>query len=458
MNMDRTLNQLREIDKDELIGLVLSLQDEIKKLRAELEAAKKSGKRQASPFSKGSPKTNPKKPGRKPGKNHGNHHRRAIPEAVDREIHVPIKTGVIDQDGNPLCPDCHEPLDDYETHSQYQTDIPPPPKPIVTKFNIETARCLCCDRRFQGRHTEQTSDALYAANNQLGPRLLGFSAELKYGFGLSFEKVQKYIFKHYATRLSRSTLCRFSQRLTQKALPSYETLILAIRGSRIVCADETGWRINGSSAWLWVFSGKDVTVYLVDPSRGHEVAEKILGNDFTGKLSTDGFLAYDALNISPDNRQQCASHLIKRSKELQELKTRHAVLFSRQVAAILKAGIKLHQRHDKLTEHGFNIQRGKIEAAMDRVLSKQLTDPDNARFARHLLKHRRSLFTYLYDDQHELAPTNNEGEREIRPAVITRKLGACNRSMQGAATTSVLTSLGPVQKQLFTKFYFGLIT
>jgi transposase len=184
METEFSNTQLRETTKDELIELVLTLQSENKKLRKALEESQRLDKRQASPFSKGTPKVNPKRPGRKSGKKHGNHHRREIPKSVDREIYVPIKTGLMNQDGNPLCPDCHEMLDDYETHSQYQTDIPPAPKPIVTKFNIEVARCPCCDQRFQGRHEEQTSDALHAANSQLGPRILGLAAELKYGFGL----------------------------------------------------------------------------------------------------------------------------------------------------------------------------------------------------------------------------------------------------------------------------------
>jgi|SRR5579864_724676 len=441
MKKDCLNNPVQELTRDELIELVLSLQSENKKLREALETLQRIGKRQVSPFSKGQPKKQPKKPGRKSGEEHGEHHRREEPKLIDREIHVPIETGLMDPDGHPLCPDCYEPLNDYALYAQYQTDIPPPPQPIVTKFNIEVARCPYCERRFQGRHEEQTSPALHAAKNQLGPRLLGLAAELKYGFGLSYEKVQKYFSRHHDLNVSRSTICRASQRLAQKALPSYEQLILSIRRSRVVCADETGWRINGNSAWLWVFSAQSVTVYLIDPHRGHAVAERVLGKYFKGKLSTDGFLAYDALAIAPQDRQQCQAHLLKRSRELQALKTRQAVVFSRQVAAILKAGIKLHQRHTELTEQGFKIQRGKIEAAMDRVLDKQLSDPDNARFARHLRKHRESLFTYLYDEQHELAPTNNEAEREIRPGVITRKLGACNRSHKGAATTSVLTSL-----------------
>lgn len=434
-------NYLRDISKDELIKLILSQQTEIEKLKAALEESQRSGKRQASPFSKGKSKKEHKKPGRKSGKDHGEHHRGKIPPKVDFKINVPIKTGLMDQDGNPLCPDCHEQLEDFEIHTQYQTDIPPPQKPIVTQFNVEVARCPCCDQRFQGRDPQQTSDALYAANTQVGPNVLSLASELKYGFGLSFEKIADYFLRTHKIKVSRSTLCRASQRLAEKSMPSFQNLVFSIRRSRVVCADETGWRINGDSAWLWVFSAEGVTVYLVDPTRGHEVAEKVLGKEFQGTLSTDGYLAYDAMGLPEEKRQQCNSHLLNRCKKLRELKTNRAVVFSKQVSAILKAGIALHKNHAQYTTHGFLVKRGKIESAMDRVLSKQLTDPDNARFAKHLMKHRESLFTYLYDPKHEINPTNNEAERETRPAVIMRKLGACNRSVKGAKTTSVLATV-----------------
>lgn len=447
MNKEHSKNILFQSTKEELVDQILDLRDKLstahaenEKLKKSLDEAQRAGKRQAAPFSKGKNNRKPRKPGRKSGKAHGNHHRRNIPSEIDFEINVPVKTGLMDQNGNPLCPDCHEQLEDFEVHPQYQTDIPPPQKPMVTQFNVETAKCPCCAQRFQGRHPQQTSDALYAANTQVGPRVLSLAAELKYGFGLSFEKIADYFLRIHQIKVSRATLCRASQRLAKKAMPSFESLIFSIRQSRIVCADETGWRINGDSAWLWVFSANSVTVYLVDPTRGHEVAEKILGTAFQGILSTDGYLAYDALELPAEKRQQCNSHLLNRCKKLQELKTNRAVVFSRQVAAILKAGIVLHKSHARYTDHGFSVKRGKIEAAMDRVLSKQLTDPDNARLARHLAKHRESLFTYLYDPKHEINPTNNEAERETRPAVIMRKLGACNRSVKGAQTTSVLAS------------------
>lgn len=150
-------------------------------------------------------------------------------------------------------------------------------------------------------------------------------------------------------------------------------------------------------------------------------------------------MAYDP--VSAGAKQQCNAHLLKACSQIEAVKTRGAVRFSRQVASVLRAGIKLHRRRYELMPHGFKVQRGKIEAAMDRLLEKNLTDPGNARLARRLQKHRDHIFTYLYDETGETEPTNNLAEREIRPGVITRKLGACNRSPIGAKTTAILTSV-----------------
>src|SRR5690606_35088654 len=70
---------------------------------------------------------------------------------------------------------------------------------------------------------------------------------------------------------------------------------------------------------------------------------------------------------------------------------------------------------------------------------RHFTDPDNARLAHRLRKQRAHRFTFLYLDGVE--PTNNRAERMLRPAVLTRKTGGCNRSPPGARIHEVLASL-----------------
>ena len=45
-------------------------------------------------------------------------------------------------------------------------------------FEIEVGHCSQCQRRVQGRHVLQTSDALGAAGAQLGPNVAALVVEL----------------------------------------------------------------------------------------------------------------------------------------------------------------------------------------------------------------------------------------------------------------------------------------
>jgi hypothetical protein len=59
--------------------------------------------------------------------------------------------------------------------------------------------------------------------------------------------------------------------------------------------------------------------------------------------------------------------------------------------------------------------------------------------AKRLRKHRNHVLRFLYVD--ELDATNNLAERQLRPAVITRKTNGCNRTEEGAHTHAILGSV-----------------
>jgi transposase len=174
-------------------------------------------------------------------------------------------------------------LVDYTIHVQYQVEIPPV-QPIVTQFNIEVARCAQCGQRAQAHHPEQTSDALGAAAVQIGPRALGLAAEMKHALGVPYRKVALILAQGLGLTVSPGALARAGQRLAAKAEPTYHQLLLAVRQRRVVHGDETGWKVAGENAWLWVFTADGVTVYTIDRHRSHEVAERIPGRDFRGVL------------------------------------------------------------------------------------------------------------------------------------------------------------------------------
>jgi transposase len=403
------------------------LETVVHELKAQLEAAQRAGKRQATPFSRGAPKAKPKKPGRKKG--HRAAHRPS-PDHVNHVEEAPLP---------PTCPDCGGAVIEDEVQVQYQEDIPRPIPPIVTQFNVHVGHCEQGLHRMQGRHADQISDALGAAAIQIGPNALGLAAEMKHGLGVSYGKVARLLATSFGLQLERSTVARADERLANRLVPTYHCLLLQLRASEVVHVDETGWKVAGRNAWLWVFTNESLSVYTIDPTRAHEVVERILGKDFAGVLGCDCFLAYDALKTYTQSK--CAGHLLRRCAEISESKSGRAVRFSQQVARLLRAAITLKQRQadQKISDHGYAVACGRLEAALDRLLAGHYTDPDNARLAKLLRKQRRHLLTFLYVAA--MDPTNNAAEREIRPAVLIRKTNGCNRSPIGAQTHSILTSV-----------------
>jgi hypothetical protein len=209
----------------------------------------------------------------------------------------------------------------------------------------------------------------------------------------------------------------------------------------VVHADETGWRIGTLSAWLWVFTNQEATVYTIRDNRSSDVVVEILGRKFQGILASDCFVAYDDKRLKAWLKQKCLSHLLKDLKEMEESKTGRAVRFAQHLTAVLQAAIKLKAEKPGLDPDIFVRCVQTLETQLDALISRQrnLKDRDNLRFARRLRKHRPHLLRFLYVD--ELDATNNLAERQLRPGVIIRKTNGCNRTNDGAETHSVLTSV-----------------
>jgi transposase len=432
----------------ELTAQVRALTPQVHALTAKvaaLEAELRRSKRQAAPFSKEKPKPDPKPPGRKPG--HEPAYRPTPPpEAVTETLRVPLTA----------CPHCGGPVERIKDNRPiFQTDLPPI-RPVIRRFETQRGYCPHCRKMVRSRHPKQTSTATGAAASQIGANAVALAADLKHRLGVSVRKVADFLDHHAGIRVTAGALTQACQRLARRGEPVYEGLKEAIRASPVVHADETGWRIGGTSAWLWDFVTRQMTLYAIRRSRGHAVVEEVLGEAFGGTLASDGLPTYDA--VRPARRQVCLGHLIHRAAELEKTQTGGAVRLPRAMARRLRGAIDLAQRRATMSAHGFGVARGRIAAGLDRLVAYHLVNPDTERLAAHVFKHRQHLFTFLDDERVE--PTNNLAERQLRPAVIARKLSAGNRTERGAFTHAVLASLAATccqQGKRFTDLAVSLL-
>jgi transposase len=411
---------------------IAELEAEILQLRQQLDDAKRESSRQAHPFRRDkTTTTHPKKPGRPKG------HQPDLrpvptPDQIDRVIDVPIDK----------CPMCDVDLYDHGQVVQYQTDLPPI-VPIVTQFNIETGYCPCCRQYWQGRHPEQTSDAIGSAGNTLGPVVLTMAAEMKHRLGVSYRKICDFLATYCQFKACPAAFIRAERRLAELAKPTYDLLIEALRQSHVVHADETGWRVGRLNAWLWVFSSQVATVYTIRTgkgARGHQVPEDILGPDFDGYLVVDGLKTYDVLEVA---KGQCNGHLLRRCKQLQDTAPAKEQKHIEALSDLLKEAIALAAQRDQHTTQAFDRRVEDIEDRLDdwldANLSRRNSSADLDRLDMHIRRHRGEWLAFLHDP--EVPPTNNHAEQMLRPAVMTRKVGGCNQNLMGALVHSILSSI-----------------
>jgi transposase len=110
---------------------------------------------------------------------------------------------------------------------------------------------------------------------------------------------------------------------------------------------------------------------------------------------------------------------------------------------LLQDAIGLAQRREELTIAGYSRRVQEIENRLDDWLAANLRrrqlSPELDRLDDHIRNHRGEWLIFLHDP--EVPPTNNHAEQMLRPAVITRKVGGCNKTLWGALVHSVLASL-----------------
>lgn len=406
------------------------LKRQIEKLESLLEESRRSGKRQAAPFSKQAPKQAPQKPGRKSGDEYGEHHRRAVPEQVDETYDVPL----------PACCShcCGRSFEGEHTCEQYQYEILR--KPIVRRFDIHVGTCSECGRRVQGRHPLQTSDAIGAAAVQLGPDAHAALAILNKEFGLSHGKCASAFERLFGLAINRSSSVRSVLRTARRVEPAAQTEIRPhVRGSPQITCDETGWRIGGKKAWLHVAVGERASWYEVARTRDHTVLEGLIGPDYAGTLIHDGWSVYDRFGEAA--HQQCVAHILRRARDLAQSATRSAARFPRQVVDLFGRALAVRDRFrsGKIGEQTMARRGLDLMDELQRLTTHPKRNAANDRLSRHLFAHLGEWFLFLFDPS--VAATSNRAEQAIRPAVVNRKVWGGNRTHSGAHAQSILMSV-----------------
>ena len=437
---------------DRLQGHNASLTATVKELRKELAEARRAGKRQAAPFSKGGRTDKPRRPGRKPGIGSFSYRK---PPSPDEVTEPPVDVSVDDDN----CPGCGGVLEQEGVDVAYVTDIPAMPRPQVTEYRVQVCRCRGCGRRVRGRHAEVGADQYGASAHRMGRRVMAAAHVLHYGVGIPVRRVPVVLRALTGVELSQGAITQDALRRARGAVgDAYQRLRESVRESRIVHTDDTGWRVDGEGAFLMAFETEDATVYQVRARHRNEEVREVVPSDYGGVMVADRGRGYDAQALSGVKQQKCLAHVLRSISEVVQTKRGRGRIpdrsrghgFGKRLSGLLREAMELRQsyRRGEASDYVAETERLRREVSyhlrdrpMPALDSDRGADRDNGRLQNELGWHddRGNLLRFL-DDQ-GIEPTNNRAERALRGAVIARKVSHCSKNEDGADAFGAFTSV-----------------
>jgi hypothetical protein len=444
---------LESRDQASLVDLALRQAERIAALEARLAEMERRfaelerrAVRGAAPFARAESKRSPspKRPGRKGG-HEGMFRVRPPDTEVERWIEVPLEH----------CPHCGDRLAPATDGVIEQTILEVPPvRPEVIRLLTHRNVCGRCRQPVASRHPLQVSTACGAAGTHLGPRALALAASLNKGGGLTMRKTCAVLRDLVGLALSPGGLAQALARLAGRLTAEDAALLKTLKAEPVLHADETSWWVGRSGFSLWVLTNRAGTWYRIVPARSRAAAEALIG-DYQGILVSDCLNIYDEL--TPHQHKCYAHHLKEIATALEDAKAR-ASPYLPELRALLHGAMALKPEMASLPALQVARMRQALEASADRLLSLPRTEanagadaaPLEEKLRQRLLKQRDHLFTFL--DHDAVDATNNLAERQLRPAVISRKLSCGNKTARGASTWQVLASLAATCRQTGSSF------
>lgn len=332
------------------------------------------------------------------------------------------------------CPLCHgrdlKECAGIKTHLQEDIVMP---LSSATLYRKHRYYCRACRKVVTGCGEGETP------RGRIGHLAKTLAAYLKYQVKVSDRDIKKIFSELFGLTFTVGSLLGFRNQLRLRLQPVYENLVGEIRRSRFVHADETGWKINGKSGWLWSFSNKRTAVCHIDKSRGGKVPQAILGQNYKGVLITDFYSAYN--KVPSGAKQRCLVHLLRDIKHVEECLTtdQSTQSFCVRLKTLIYDAVELAEERKSLSSADYTKKREQI---LESFSDLKLTDPANKitrRFVKRLERYRQECFTFL--DKPSIPWHNNHAERMIRPNVLLRKITFGNRSPEGLQNHNVLMSV-----------------
>lgn len=414
-----------KIIRELLEEVIPSLMQEIEKLKTQVNQNSSNSHHPPSTDKFKKPKTKPGIPRKKGKKNGGQkgHTGKTLEmvEAPDEvEIHAPEKC---------TCGFDLQVVNKIIDERRQIFDLPTP-KLVVTEHISMSCTCPNCDRKVKGEFPE-----LIKSRVQYGNGVRALLVMLNTSYKIPFKKVGRLFGDLFGYAINDSTQITTQKKCFTLLGPTEEVIKEKLLKSQTSHVDETGVNVNGKNCWLHGFSNSPFTYLFAHTKRGLKAinSHKSIVPDYRGWMIHDCWSSY--FKYSNVKHALCGSHLLREFQALIE----NDSMWAKRMHALL-----LYAYHDSEKGKGVVNDYQKIEREYLRICKmadkeepppkfnfkgKKPKQTKGRNLLDRLLKHQDAVLAFA---KHEEVPfTNNQGERDLRPAKGKLKIAGCFRTFTG---------------------------
>lgn len=320
-------------------------------------------------------------------------------------------------------------------------------------------------------------------NSIATPALVASIINGKYVNALPIER-QARAFKDNGIKLEPNTLSNWVIKSTEKYLSLvYDRMHELIYESKVIHADETPVKVmridnakikNGKKTYMWVYrnnprcSKHPIVLYDWQPSRKADHPREFL-KDFSGIAVTDGYQVYHTLGSERQDLKIAGCWIHARRPYAEFIKSVGTTAAKGSVAAegysMITEIMHIDNEFDDLSNSDRKKQRqhvlkDKVDAYFEWVKNKYNQVTHNSVIGKALaysINQEKYLRMFLTDGK--IPMDNNYAEQAIRPFTIARKNFVLIESSHGAKASAILFSLAETAKAngINTYEYFNLL-
>lgn len=311
---------------------------------------------------------------------------------------------------------------------------------FVSEYLLYCGVCSKCGKVHRGRLPEGVPGGM------LGPRAMAAIAVLSGKYHLSKRSIEEVLSDLFGLDACLGTISNTEARVSDALEDPVEEAREYVQGQDVVHADETGHKVAGRKAWMWVAVTSLVSVFMIRFSRGQKVAKELLGEAFGGFLVSDRWGGYNWVKTT--QRALCWAHLTRDFTKISERGDKSGKLGDKLLDYVQKMFHLWHLFVDgTLSRSELQMKMAPFRREVESLLEEGQScgHAKTERMCKKILGVKEALWTFV--DVPGVEPTNNVAERTIRPYVLWRKSSFGTQSERGNLFVERMMTVSATCKQ-----------